>query len=117
MNIEDLTLKQIRELQSLLGGQACAVSPSRRLPIQVGVKLFIRTITAHYTGKVVAVSEEEIQLDQAAWIASDGRFATLLQTGEFDEVEPYPDGYKVTLNRSTFMDHGEWPFDLPRKQK
>lgn len=116
MNIEDLTLKQIRELQSLLGAPATP-APSKRLPIRVGVPLFIRTITAHYTGKVVAVSEEEIQLDEAAWIASDGRFATLLTTGEFDEVEPYPDGYKVTLNRATFLDHGEWPFALPRKQK
>lgn len=115
MDINDLTLKQARELATLFGNPA--VHPSRRLPIQLGVKLFIRTITAHYTGKVVAVSEEEIELVDAAWIASDGRFANLLQTGEFDEVEPYPDGMVVRLFRSTFLDQAEWPFELPRKQK
>lgn len=115
MNIDDLTLKQARELAALFGGGA--TPPTRRLPIAIGVKLFIRTITAHYTGKVVAASEEEIEVVEAAWIASDGRFADLLKTGEFDEVEPYPDGMVVRLFRSTFLDQAEWPFDLPRKQK
>jgi hypothetical protein len=116
MNIDDLTIKQARELAKLFGNVAPEAA-TRRLPLALGVKLFIRTITAHYTGKVVAVSEEEIEVVDAAWIASDGRFADLLKTGEFDEVEPYPDGMVVRLFRSTFLDQAEWPFDLPRKQK
>jgi hypothetical protein len=114
MNLDELTLKQARELAALFGG---AAQPTRRLPIAIGTKLFIRTITAHYTGRVIAVSEEEIELADAAWIASDGRFADLLKTGEFDEVEPYPDDITPRLFRSTFLDQAVWPFDLPRKQK
>jgi hypothetical protein len=42
---------------------------------------------------VTAVSEDEIEPD-AAWIASDGRFANVMASGEF-EVEPFPDGARV----------------------
>ena len=115
MNIDDLTLKQARELATLFCNPT--VAASKRLPIAIGAKLFIRTLTAHYTGKVVAVSEEEIEIVEAAWIASDGRFADMLKTGEFDEVEPYPDEMVVRLFRATFLDQAEWPFQLPRKQK
>jgi len=111
MEIQNLTLEQLREIALLFG-----MNTSRRLPIEIGTKIFVRTITAHYTGRVTAVSEEELELDEAAWIASDGRFADLLKTGVFDEVEPFPDGVKVTLNRSTFLDHVKWPHELPREQ-
>jgi hypothetical protein len=114
MNIEDLTIKQARELSSMLGG----ASPTRRLPFaSLGTNVFVATITAHYTGRVVAVSEEEIAIEDAAWIADDGRFSGAMKSGEFSEVEPFPDGDRVMLNRSTFLFWRVLPQTLPRSQK
>lgn len=114
MNIEDLTIKQARELASLVG----APGGSKRLPFApIGTNVFVATITAHYTGKVVAVSEEEVQITDAAWIADDGRFAQAMKSGEFSEVEPFPDGDVVTLNRSSFLFWRALPVALPRSQK
>ena len=108
-----------RELRALREAIAKINPPalSKRLPIEIGTKLFIRTVTSHFTGRVTQVTEEEVELEDAAWIADDGRFADALAKGEFNEVEPYPDGMLVRLFRSTFLDMVTWPFPLPRDQK
>lgn len=114
MDIEELTIKQAKELSRFFGQEA----GSKRLPFAaIGVNVFVATITAHYTGKVVAVSEEEVALEDAAWIADDGRFAGAMKSGEFSEVEPFPDGDRIVLNRSTFLFWRVLPQTLPRSQK
>jgi hypothetical protein len=111
--------KELRALREALAklNPAPAAPVTRRLPIEIGTKLFIRTVTAHFTGRVTRVSEEEVELEEAAWIADDGRFADAMKTGEFNEVEPYPDDMLVRLFRSTFLDQVVWPHQLPRVQK
>ena len=84
---------------------------------QVGGKYLVRTVTFSYTGRVVEVRGDDLVLEDAAWIAHLGRFADALKTGEFEEVEPYPDGTRVALNRASFVDGSEWPHALPRHQK
>lgn len=114
IDINQLTIGQLKELQSLAG---CATpSQGKRLPLPVGAKIFVRTVTHYYTGRVVAVSEEEVQLDDAAWIADTGRFADFVGGKLANEIEPYPDGKGPTLNRGAFI---EWcpAADLPRSQK
>ena len=115
MNIEDLTIKQARELSSIFGAQP----NTKRLPFAaIGENVFVATITAHYTGRVTAVSEEEVQITDAAWIADDGRFAQAMESGDFSEIEPFPDGVPIILNRSTFLFWRRLPGDgLPRSQK
>lgn len=44
----------------------------------VGEKVFVRTVTHHYTGKLTAADEQWLVLHDAAWIADDGRFADFL---------------------------------------
>jgi len=114
MNIEELTIKEARELAALFGG---GHGGSKRLPIHVGEKLHVRTITAFFTGRVTAVSEDEVELTDAAWIADEGRAAQAWKTGEFSEVEPFPDGDRVVLNRATFLTVRRLQTDLPRSQK
>ena len=84
-------------------------------PIQVGKKVFIRTVTHYFTGKIVELNDTEIILDKPAWIASTGRFSTALSTVELDEIEPYPG--VVSVNRGSLIDCSEWKGDLPRDQK
>lgn len=83
---------------------------------EIGKNYFIRTVTHHYTGKLVGVTDKELILEGVAWIADDGRFAEALKTGDFSEVEPYPDG-KVILGRGALLDASVYPFELPRKVK
>lgn len=87
-------------------------------PLKKGSKVFIRTVTSYYTGEVIEVNEHEITLVNAAWIADTGRFSQAMQTGEFNEVEPYPDTHEVSINRGSITDIvRNWPHPLPRLQK
>ena len=64
-------------------------------PWEVGKIYHIRTVSMIDTGRLVAVYDKEIVLEDAAWIADTGRFTQALATATFSEVEPFPDG-KVT---------------------
>jgi len=108
MNIEDLALKQIREI--------LRAPDSAAHPYPVGKGVFVRTVTMHLTGRLVEVTAQELVLEDAAWIADSGRFAAALETGELSEVEPYPDG-RVIVGRGAIVDCVEWPHALPRSTK
>lgn len=88
-----------------------------RSPIRVGNSVFIRTVTMHYTGKIVGLSKEEILLADAAWIADSGRFAQALVSGSLNEVEPYPDKATVSVSRGGVIDVSDWLHELPRAVK
>jgi len=86
----------------------------------VGKKYFIRTVTMYQTGELVSIegpNDSELVLKDAAWVACTKRFADSLRTGEFEEVEPYPDGELVLVNRSAVIDAYPWKHELPRTQK
>ena len=85
-------------------------------PYEVGEKYFIRTVTMAHTGRLVAVSEQELVLEDASWIADTGRFAKFLRDGTLNEVEPFPDG-RVIVGRGAIIDACIWKHDLPRKDK
>ena len=83
-------------------------------PLQVGQNVFIRTVTNFYTGTIVELTEHEVVLQDAAWIAETKRFSESMQTGEFSEVEPYPDGIFVSVGRGAIIDASTWTHPLPR---
>ena len=112
INIDDLTLGQIRQLKTLLGGEECGAVH----PYEIGEGYFIRTVTHHLTGRLVKVTQQELVIEHAAWIADDGRFMQALETGDFKEVEPYPDG-PVIIGRGSIVDARKVQFKLPRSQK
>lgn len=78
-------------------------------------KVFIRTVTHYYTGRVVSVADGFVTLADAAWIADTGRFATALETGTLSEVEPYPGEVAVAIG--AIVDVAPWEHELPRKQR
>lgn len=84
---------------------------------EVGQSYFIRTVTHHFTGRLVKVTKEELVIEDAAWIADDGRFAQFVAGGEANEVEPYPDGAKVIIGRTSLIDAVRWSAKLPRTTK
>lgn len=81
-------------------------------------KIFIRTVTYHYTGEVLEETKSEFVLVKAAWIADSGRFGEAMKTGVFSEVEPYPDEMEVSIPKGCIVDCvRNWPHNLPRDVK
>ncbi len=99
MNINELTVGQVLELTSLFGQK-----PEPKCPYKIGANYFIRTVTHHHTGKLVAVTPHELVIENAAWIADDGKFSAALQTCEFSEVEMFPAGSRVLVGRGSLID-------------
>ena len=62
-----------------------------------GKNVLIRTVTNYYTGTVVEETKKWLRLEKAAWIPDTGRFSTALVSGEFFEVEPYPEPVLVMI--------------------
>jgi hypothetical protein len=85
--------------------------------MEEGQKVFIRTVTHYYTGKVLEVSDKWIKLADAAWVADTGRFAGALESGELNEVEVYPEGVPVYVAIGAIVDLCPWKHELPRKTK
>lgn len=91
------------------------VKVSANHPYEIGKNYFIRTVTYHLTGRLIRVTSKELVLEEAAWIADDGRFYDALKTGKLNEIEPFPN--QVIVGRGSLIDACIWNFDLPREQK
>ncbi len=100
MKIDDLTIGEARELGRLFSGARGALDNSAW---EIGKIYLIRTVTMIDTGRLVAVTEHELVLEDAAWIADTGRFAQAVEKAEFGEVEPFPAG-RVILGRGAIID-------------
>lgn len=112
MKIEELTIKEARELVAMFGG----ITANNIHPFNVGGKYFIRTVTHHHTGRLVKVLPSELVLEDAAWIADDGRLTEALKTGNFNEVEMFPPGTQVIIGRASVIDAVEID-TIPTSQK
>ena len=112
MNVDDMTIGEAKKLMALLGG--ASAMPDHAYP--VGQKVFVRTVTMHYTGLLVRVTAGELVLEDAAWVADSGRFHVALAKGTLNEVEPYPKG-QVVVPRGGVIDVSTWSHDLPRDPK
>lgn len=102
----EISLKDLKELFS---------HDSSTHPYTLG-NVFIRTVTMAYTGRLVQVTNQELVLEDACWIADTGRFADFLSAAKLNECEPYPAG-RVIIGRSALVDCCAWKHDLPRTQK
>lgn len=102
INIEELTLKQIREIAALANPYSGGAQRGSH-PYKLGAKYFIRTVTMHHTGKLVEVGDKELVLEDAAWIADSGQFTNAIEKGDFSEVEMFPKG-RVIIGRGAVID-------------
>lgn len=109
MNIDSLTLGEIKQIQTLIG------TTVDTHPYKIGANYLIRTVTMIQTGRLVAITNQELVLEDAAWIADTGRFNECLKTGEFNEVEPFPG--RIIVGRGSVIDATEFEHKLPRSAK
>lgn len=115
MTIDDLTIGEARKLASMFNTSNPSIPIDSTSPWEVGKNYLVRTVTMIDTGKLVAVGPQELVFENAAWIADTGRFAGSLQTVNFNEVEPFPEG-RVIIGRGSVIDAIQIP-KLPREQK
>lgn len=101
MNLNEMTIGEAREIAALFTARNMQTETTA---YEVGKNYFIRTVTHHYTGKLVELHNRELVLTQAAWIADDGRFADAMKSETFNEVEPWPAEKRVIIGRDTILD-------------
>ena len=111
MSIDELTIGEAKKLSLLFAPMSNNTSHS----MKVGTSYLIRTVTYFYTGRLVSVTDSDIVLEEAAWIADTGRFSDALKLGSLSEIEPYPNA--VIVSRASIVDLSEWTHRLPREQK
>ena len=110
-------MNTLEVIKALVSDNETAAAPAPTTSFWViGKNYFMRTVTYALTGKLVEVSPTEIVLVDAAWIADTDRYADSMKSGEFREVEPYPDGQLVLVNRTAIVDATTIK-TLPREQK
>jgi hypothetical protein len=81
----------------------------------IGKNVLVRAVTLYYTGRLAAIDDGFLLLEEASWVADTGRFHQALTNGTLNEVEPYPGACYVSAG--AVVDVSEWLHELPRKQK
>ena len=112
MKLDELTIGEVKELAKMFHSQSTTCNDS---PWEIGKNYMIRTVTMIDAGKLIAVTSQELVLEDASWIADTGRFMQAVEKAEFGEVEPFPDG-KVIIGRGSIIDAVEIKI-VPRRQK
>lgn len=105
---------EFKELKDLLNQQSNQQNLQSH-SFKLGKNYLIRTVTYHHVGKLVEITDSDLVLESASWVADSGRFHTALKTGDLDEVEPFVN--PVIINRSSIIDATVWDHDLPQEQK
>ena len=77
-------------------------------------KVFLRTVTYHLIGQIVARDGDWLELSTASWVADSGRFGEAITTGQLSEIEYVGTAY---VNLATVTDAFPWAHDLPTKSK
>jgi hypothetical protein len=111
MKLDELTIGEARELVRLFGGGGGGTSHS----LKVGEKYLVQTVTLYFTGRLTAVTDSDLVLEEAAWIADTGRFSTALKTGALNEIEPCP--APVIIPRGSVVAYHVWLHPLPTAVK
>jgi hypothetical protein len=83
-------------------------------PWKLGQAYHIRTVTNYWIGRLVSVSNHELVLEDATWVADTGRFADFFRDGP-NECEPV-DG-PVIVGRGSIVDAQLWEIKIPRAQR
>ena len=102
MNIDDLTIGEARKLAEMFAKPQDETKAHAGF-WEVGKPYLIRTVTMIDTGVLVAITDQEIILRDASWIANTGRFSAALESCDFSEVEPFPDGL-VSIGRGAVIE-------------
>lgn len=111
MNIENLTLAQLKEIRETFPG----AKKAEKLPFGIGDAIVIRTVTMIDVGRVKAIGRDFIVLEDGGWIADTGRFSEMLSKGTINEFERAPSWFLV--GRGAICDAFPWTHEIPKVTK
>ena len=115
INVDDLTVKQLREIQAMCGVATKTKDGGTPLPFGIGDAVLIRTVTMIALGRVKAIGRDFFTLEDGGWVASTGRFGETLARGVLDEFERAPSWFLV--GRGAIVDVWPWTHDIPKASK
>jgi len=69
--------------------------------MEVGKEYLVQTVTHYYTGRLLWVGQNEIAMEDVAWIVDTGRFHKFCQGEMANEVEPI--GGPVVVGRGAIV--------------
>lgn len=99
----------LKDLKEILGDR------DKSCPFVVGEKYFICTVTKYFTGELVSIKGDFIELKDAAWIADTGKLTSAMEnSNNFSEVELY--SHNIGVNLNTIVDYSIVN-TLPRSSK
>ena len=101
MNINELTIGDAQKIAAIFNATKVAQEDH---PYKIGEIYQIRTVTMGYVGRLKSVHQQELVLEDAAWIPDFGRWQQACETGEYAEVEPFRKGQPVVIGRGTLLD-------------
>ena len=113
MNIDELTIGEAKKIAGMFSeGLDSEVSKAMK---KVGDKVFIRTLTYHYIGRVIEETPAYIKLGAVVWVADSGQFTKTIQEGSLSEIEIIDvDTY---IMKSNIVDVIEWRHPIPTQRK
>ena len=82
---------------------------------EIGKNYLIRTVTMIQLGKLKKVTDKELLLSDACWVADTGLFTDALKDGKLNEIEMFQ--RDVIVGRGGIIDATEWLNDLPKVRK
>ena len=81
----------------------------------IGQRIFVRTVTHHNTGVLIAYGDKELVLIDVSWVADDGRHSVCMSKGEVRSIEHWPAGVTVLVGRGGIIDVTPWNFPCIRE--
>lgn len=82
---------------------------------EIGKNYLIRTVTMIQLGTLKRVTDKELVLSNACWVADTGRFSIALEKGTLNEVEMFQ--RDVIVGRGGIIDATEWLAEIPKTTK
>jgi len=111
MDLNKLSFEKLKEKLADLEAKKNAVQNPRFGVWHVGKAYVLRTVTMINVGRLVEVTENELVLESAAWIADTGRWNEFLEDGNYNECEPFPEG-RVIVGRHALIDAVQWKHSI-----
>lgn len=116
MGIDNLTLKDIKELKCFLGGNSTVSHPPEVLPphpYEVGKNYVIVTVTLYYMGKLEAVYKDELRMSSVSFLPEVERLHEFLGEGILKEVQPTHVSGDALIGRGGIISVFNWLHPLP----
>lgn len=89
----------------------------KEYPFKIGDKVFLRTVTLYYLGRIKNIQAGFVELEDSSWVQDTGsRLMDFLKDGIVSSSEIEPIG-RTQVNLANVIDCIDWKHELPKEQK